>query len=207
MQQDSSYKNLQQVLQFLLKILLDADEFTFFIHLDKKWEIYQFSNNSIKVITFDEAQRIIDELTYIHQLCIHRIDLKQKTVQIEETCKLHIRSFKYKGSMKLCQEKLAFYKYFLRTTDSLLFDFNIQVEQILSRMSRSISQSLNYQFLIILNRNINFDPKAILFNKNSQSDIILILILFLILFTISFRIMKRIYILYLKIEKINILVI
>ena len=74
MQEDISYENLYQVLKFLLKILVDADEFTFFIHRDKEWEVYSSANDSIKDVTPEEAQRVTDELTYIRPFCIHRIN-------------------------------------------------------------------------------------------------------------------------------------
>ncbi|CAK91630.1 unnamed protein product (macronuclear) [Paramecium tetraurelia] len=324
MQEDISYENLYQVLKFLLKILVDADEFTFFIHRDKEWEVYQSSNDSIKDVTPEEAQRVTDELAYIRPFCIYRIDPKQRQYpQIEDTCKTigyaqtsivkfqlqlknyevlfclhwadkdkknikrkfinyanmygfnkdvtHLAQFlvetiitakvqffnplrfadqvqdigisfmrisrfllvegiekvlsikyevdkeqtfstdenirrlkeascvkielkdsnpvtlrikdmdlkneqdqhlyqviiqiqeKYDGYVKLCYEKSAFYKYFLRTTDSLLFDFNKQGELIF--LSRPISKSLKERY------NINFDPKAILYNKISYQDI------------------------------------
>lgn len=41
--------------------------------------------------------------------------IKKKIIRVKE---------KYDSFIKLCHEKSAFYKYFLRTTDSLLFDFN-----------------------------------------------------------------------------------
>ncbi|CAD8126757.1 unnamed protein product [Paramecium sonneborni] len=324
MQEDISYENLYQVLKFLLKILVDADEFTFFIHRDKDWEVYTSANDSIKDITPEEAQKVTDELTYIRPAYIHRVDSKQNQYpQIQETCKtnsyaqtsivkfqLHIKNYevlfclhwadkdkknikrnfinfaniygfnqdvthlaqflvetiitakvqffnplrfadqvqdigitfmrisrflliegikkvlsvkyevekeqqnlndsvskkennspilkiefkdtnsvilrinnmdlkneqdlhlyslitqiqeKYDGYVKLCYEKSAFYKYFLRTTDSLLFDFNKQGELIF--LSRPISKSLKQKY------NINFDPKAILNNKITYQDI------------------------------------
>jgi cAMP-specific phosphodiesterase 4 len=34
---------------------VDADEFTFFIHRDKEWEVYSSANDSIKDVTPEEA--------------------------------------------------------------------------------------------------------------------------------------------------------
>lgn len=70
MQEDISYENLYSVLKFLLKLLVDADEFTFFIHRDKDWEVYSSSNDSIKDLTAEEAQSITDELSYIRPFSI-----------------------------------------------------------------------------------------------------------------------------------------
>ncbi|CAD8156083.1 unnamed protein product [Paramecium octaurelia] len=324
MQEDISYENLYQVLKFLLKILVDADEFTFFIHRDKDWEVYSSANDSIKDVTPEEALKVNDELTQIRPSYIHRVDSKlNQYPQIQETCKtnayaqtsivkfqLHIKNYevlfclhwtdkdknnikrnfinnaniygfntdvthlaqflvetiitakvqffnplrfadhvqdigitfmrisrflllegikqvlsakyeveqeqqnqteglikksndlpslkielkdsnlvtlsiknldlkneqdsqlysliiqileKYDGYVKLCYEKSAFYKYFLRTTDSLLFDFNKQGELIF--LSRPISKAQKQRY------NINFDPKAILYNKITYQDI------------------------------------
>lgn len=70
MQEDISYENLYQVLKFLLKSLVDADEFTFFIHRDKDWEVYSSQNDSIKDLTVEEASKITEELNYIRPFSI-----------------------------------------------------------------------------------------------------------------------------------------
>jgi cAMP-specific phosphodiesterase 4 len=39
MQEDISYSSLFSVLKFMVKILVDADEFTFFIRRETEWEV------------------------------------------------------------------------------------------------------------------------------------------------------------------------
>lgn len=40
MQDDLSYNSLFSVLKFMVKILVDADEFTFFIRREQEWEVH-----------------------------------------------------------------------------------------------------------------------------------------------------------------------
>ena len=40
MQDDLSYNSLFSVLKFMVKILVDADEFTFFIRREQEWEVF-----------------------------------------------------------------------------------------------------------------------------------------------------------------------
>jgi len=50
--------------------LVDADEFTFYIHRDKDWEVYVSLNDSIKDLSSEEAARITEELSYIRPFSI-----------------------------------------------------------------------------------------------------------------------------------------
>lgn len=48
MQEEVSYGNIFQVLKYMVKTLVDADEYSFFIHRDSEWEYYSSRSDSIE---------------------------------------------------------------------------------------------------------------------------------------------------------------
>jgi cAMP-specific phosphodiesterase 4 len=66
---------------------------------------------------------------------------------------------KYESYLKLCSEKVAYYKYFLRTADHLLMDFNKQGELIfLSRpiTSAMVKQHVSLNIPDTINRSVRY---------------------------------------------------
>lgn len=76
MQEDINYENLFSVLKFMLKMLVDADEFTFFIRREGSWEIYRTENDSIKQLSKEEEGKVNKEMQYIKPCFLYKAKAK-----------------------------------------------------------------------------------------------------------------------------------
>ncbi|CAD8145563.1 unnamed protein product [Paramecium pentaurelia] len=133
MQARVQYFNPVQFADQILDIALSFVESSQYILIDEMFRAldphfkikkdYAFSEDGRQKIDMDNSVRIEMECRNPIALILEEFYLNRQDHQYIYTEILNLKS-KYQRHLRLCHEKTAYYKYFLRSSDTILFDFD-----------------------------------------------------------------------------------